>query len=147
MLTRFEMKRYQNISCRLRLARPNGFSLVEVLVATTLTVAVMALVFGFFVNTIVLRSDLGGDPGFRELLGRVRKVALDGYSHAGEGDSEMVDADGFGGDGKWLDFFDADDAVVLRVRAKHVLRVELVGGPSPKPSKDDFDPEDEELAG
>ena len=80
-------------------------------------------------------------------MARYRIQYVDGYSDADGGDDEMLDADGFGGDGKWLDFFDADDAVVLRVRAKHVLRVELVGGPSPKPSKDDFDPEDEELAG
>lgn len=38
---------------------------------------------GFFVNTIVLRTDLGGDPTFRDLIQRVREVALDGYSHAG----------------------------------------------------------------
>ncbi|MGH7798832.1 MAG: amino acid adenylation domain-containing protein [Candidatus Binatia bacterium] len=36
---------------------------------------------GFFINTLVLRSDLSGDPTFRELLGRVRKSALDAYEH------------------------------------------------------------------
>ncbi|MEP6802067.1 MAG: condensation domain-containing protein [Acidobacteriota bacterium] len=36
---------------------------------------------GFFVNPLVLRIDLSGDPTFRELLGRVREVALDGYAH------------------------------------------------------------------
>jgi len=37
---------------------------------------------GFFVNTIVLRTDLDGDPTFRDLIGKVRDVSLDGYSHA-----------------------------------------------------------------
>jgi amino acid adenylation domain-containing protein len=36
---------------------------------------------GFFVNTLALRTDLSGDPGFRELLGRVRQVTLGGYGH------------------------------------------------------------------
>ncbi|MCA1565783.1 MAG: amino acid adenylation domain-containing protein [Acidobacteria bacterium] len=36
---------------------------------------------GLFINTLVLRTDLSGDPGFRELLGRVREVALDGYAN------------------------------------------------------------------
>src|SRR5215216_838270 len=36
---------------------------------------------GFFLNTLVLRSDLSGDPSFRELLGRVRQVTLDAYSN------------------------------------------------------------------
>ncbi|MCX5345139.1 amino acid adenylation domain-containing protein [Streptomyces atratus] len=36
---------------------------------------------GFFVNTVVLRTDLSGDPSFTELLARVRETALGAYSH------------------------------------------------------------------
>ena len=36
---------------------------------------------GFFLNTLVMRTDLSGDPSFREILGRVREVALGAYAH------------------------------------------------------------------
>lgn len=36
---------------------------------------------GFFVNVLVLRSDLSGDPSFRQLLRQVREVCLDAYAH------------------------------------------------------------------
>jgi aspartate racemase len=36
---------------------------------------------GFFVNMLVLRTDLAGSPTFREALRRVRGVALDAYAH------------------------------------------------------------------
>ena len=36
---------------------------------------------GFFANTLVLRTDVSGDPSFRELLGRVREMALGASAH------------------------------------------------------------------
>ncbi|MEN2989764.1 amino acid adenylation domain-containing protein [Tistrella sp. BH-R2-4] len=36
---------------------------------------------GMLINTIVLRTDLTGDPDFLDVLDRVRKVCIDGYAH------------------------------------------------------------------
>jgi non-ribosomal peptide synthetase component F len=36
---------------------------------------------GFFVNILFLRTDLSGNPSFRELLKRVREVCLGAYAH------------------------------------------------------------------
>lgn len=36
---------------------------------------------GFFANMLVLRTDFSGNPSFRELLKRVREVALSAYEH------------------------------------------------------------------
>ena len=36
---------------------------------------------GFFINTLVLRTDLSGDPSFRELVARVRRFDLEAYGH------------------------------------------------------------------
>ncbi|MEH2319621.1 non-ribosomal peptide synthetase [Nostoc sp.] len=38
-------------------------------------------IIGFFVNSLVLRSNLSGNPTFQELLGKVREVTLGAYSH------------------------------------------------------------------
>ncbi|WP_445305063.1 amino acid adenylation domain-containing protein [Microcoleus sp. Pol12B4] len=36
---------------------------------------------GFFVNSLVLRTDLSGTPTFRQLLARIREVSLEAYAH------------------------------------------------------------------
>ncbi|MBE9229036.1 non-ribosomal peptide synthase/polyketide synthase, partial [Phormidium sp. LEGE 05292] len=36
---------------------------------------------GFFINTLVLRTDLSNNPSFAQLLDRVREVALGAYTH------------------------------------------------------------------
>ena len=36
---------------------------------------------GCFINTLILRTDLSGDPSFRELLARVRRTTLGAFAH------------------------------------------------------------------
>jgi amino acid adenylation domain-containing protein len=43
--------------------------------------AEMEGLIGFFVNSLVLRTDLSGDPSLHELLSRVRETALQAYAH------------------------------------------------------------------
>jgi non-ribosomal peptide synthetase component F len=47
---------------------------------------------GFFVNQLVLRTDLSGDPSFRELLRRVREVTLGAYGNQDVPFSKLVEA-------------------------------------------------------
>ncbi|HEV7472548.1 MAG TPA: amino acid adenylation domain-containing protein, partial [Pyrinomonadaceae bacterium] len=47
---------------------------------------------GFFVNTLALRIDLARNPSFRELLERVRRVALDSYANQEIPFEQLVDA-------------------------------------------------------
>ncbi|PTL83575.1 hypothetical protein DAT35_08755 [Vitiosangium sp. GDMCC 1.1324] len=38
-------------------------------------------ILGFFINVLLLRVDVGGNPRFRELVRRVRQVCVEAYSH------------------------------------------------------------------
>ena len=45
---------------------------------------------GYFVNTVALRTDLSGEPGFTEVLRRVREADLAAFAHAGVPFDEVV---------------------------------------------------------
>lgn len=64
--------------------------LIGVPIAGRTRVATEALI-GFFVNTLALRTNMGGNPRFRELLGNVRQVALDAYDHQDLPFEKLVD--------------------------------------------------------
>ncbi|WP_169732910.1 non-ribosomal peptide synthetase [Haloechinothrix halophila] len=47
---------------------------------------------GYFANTVVLRTDTSGNPGFTELLARVRDIDLAAFAHADLPFERVVDA-------------------------------------------------------
>ncbi|MET9567528.1 condensation domain-containing protein, partial [Streptomyces tauricus] len=52
----------------------------------------LAGLVGFFVNTVVLRTDTSGNPSFSELLNRVRAADLDAFAHQGAPFDQVLEA-------------------------------------------------------
>ncbi|MBE9167121.1 amino acid adenylation domain-containing protein [Pleurocapsales cyanobacterium LEGE 06147] len=47
---------------------------------------------GFFVNMIALRTNLAGNPSFRELLSQIRQVAIEAYTHQNLPFEKLIEA-------------------------------------------------------
>ncbi|WP_164014774.1 non-ribosomal peptide synthase/polyketide synthase [Pyxidicoccus trucidator] len=86
---------------------------------------------GAFVNVLVLRTDLSGDPSFRELLTRVRATCLDAYSRVDVPFDRLVEALEVRGDAgrtplfQTMFTFQAAPAPALELAGVRVSRLEV----------------------
>ena len=76
-------------------------------------------VFGLFLTQVPFPVDLGGDPTFRELLGRVRRSALSVYAHQNLPISRLIEALGHPPD---LSRSPVVQALLLVLEGQNVLR-------------------------
>ncbi|HEX4975988.1 MAG TPA: condensation domain-containing protein, partial [Pseudomonadales bacterium] len=65
----------------------------------------LAEVAGVFVNTVVMRNNLAGNPSFTDLLQRVKKTAQEAYNHQDFPFDQLVNALALGGDMRYSPLF------------------------------------------
>jgi amino acid adenylation domain-containing protein len=78
---------------KLLLARTSGQD--DIVVGSPIanrTQAETEALIGFFLNTLVLRTDLSGQPAFSEVVRRVREVCLGAYAHQDAPFEQILDA-------------------------------------------------------
>jgi amino acid adenylation domain-containing protein len=95
------------------LARPEDGGLFTILLAAfqvllhrytghdDIVVGTPVSIDGGRVNTLALRTDMSGDPSFRQLLGRVRRVVQDGHAHQDLPFDRLVEELVVGQPGSW----------------------------------------------
>ncbi|MEM1207126.1 MAG: amino acid adenylation domain-containing protein, partial [Acidobacteriota bacterium] len=97
---------------------------------------------GMFVDTVVLRTDLSGDPSFEDLLERVRDVALDAFAHQDVPFETLVDALAPERDPSRTPLFQVGFQLLdgVQVEAKAMGGLDVADLPAPTPSaKSDLD--------